>query len=145
MEKQSCGNVLDTTSSTLFKKLSIAGNFSSKTYVFPEVLLSNMLLTAGNETKYFGNKLVADELDRPLFSAILFGRIFALDPPIGHRVASTMTSANHEDSSLVIGVSVAAGVIGLIAIILVIYYRENIKSTCFHCIQRVKRDGYSTV
>ena len=145
MEKQSCGNVLNTTSSTLFKKLSIASNFSSKTYVFPEVLLSNMLLTAGNETKYFGNKLVADELDRPLFSAILFGRTFALDPPIGHRVASTMTSAKHEDSSLVIGVSVAVGVIGLIAIILVIYYRENIKSTCFHCIQRVKRDGYSTV
>lgn len=145
MEKQSCGNVLNTTSSTLFKKLSIAGNFSSKTYVFPEVLLSNMLLTAGNETKYFGNKLVADELDRPLFSAILFGRTFALDPPIGHRVASTMTSANHEDNSLIIGVSVAAGVIGLIAIILVIYYRENIKSTCFHSIQRVKRDGYSTV
>lgn len=78
MEEHSCGE-LTTTSTTIFKSFAIKGNFSNETYVYPEVLLSDMQIISGKETEYFGHKMVVSSFNRALLSAMLFGRTYALD------------------------------------------------------------------
>ena len=78
MEKDSCGS-LTTTSSTIFKSFAIEGNFSNETYVYPEVILSDLQIISGKETEYSGHKMVVSSFNKPLLSAMLFGRTYALD------------------------------------------------------------------
>jgi len=78
MEEQSCGSST-TTSSTIFKSFAIEGNFSTETYVYPEVILSDLQIIPGKETEYSGHKMVVSSFNKPLLSAMLFGRTYALD------------------------------------------------------------------
>ena len=78
MEEQSCGSST-TTSSTIFKSFAIEGNFSNETYVYPEVILSDLQIVSGKETEYSGHKMVVSSFNKPLLSAMLFGRTYALD------------------------------------------------------------------
>ena len=59
MEEHSCGSST-TTSSTIFKSFAIKGNFSNETYVYPEVILSDLQIISGirKETEYSGLKMV---------------------------------------------------------------------------------------
>ena len=78
MEGQSCGSFI-TTSSTIFKSFAIEGNFSNETYVYPEVILNDLQIISGKETEYSGHKMVVNSFNKPLLSAMLFGRTYALD------------------------------------------------------------------
>lgn len=78
MEEHSCGSST-TTSSTIFKSFAIKGNFSNETYVYPEVILSDLQIISGKETEYSGHKMVVSSFNKPLLSAMLFGRTYALD------------------------------------------------------------------
>ena len=75
MKEHSCGSST-TTSSTIFKSFAIQGNFSSETYVYPEVILSDLQIISGKETEYSGHKMVVSSFNKPLLSATLFGRIY---------------------------------------------------------------------
>ena len=78
MEEDSCGT-FTTTSSTIFKSFAIRGNFSNETYVYPEVIVSDLQIISGEETEYSGHKMDVSSFDKPLLSAMLFGRTYALD------------------------------------------------------------------
>ena len=78
MEEQSCGSSA-TTSSTIFSSFAIDGNFSNETYVYPEVIVSDLQIVSGKETEYSGHKMVVSSFNKPLLSAMLFGRTYALD------------------------------------------------------------------
>lgn len=78
MEEDSCGTPT-LTSSTIFNSFQLMGNFSSKAYVFPEVLASNVELIAAKEISISGNVMSVNSFEKPLLSAALFGRIFELD------------------------------------------------------------------
>ena len=78
MEEDSCGT-FTTTSSTVFKSFAIEGNFSNETYVYPEVILSDLQIISGKETEYSGHKMAVSSFNKPLLSAMLFGRTYALD------------------------------------------------------------------
>ena len=78
MEENSCGS-FTTTSSTIFKSFAIEGNFSNETYVYPEVILNDLQIISGNETEYSGHKMVESSFNKPLLSAMLFGRTYSLD------------------------------------------------------------------
>lgn len=78
MEEDSCGT-LTTTSSTIFKSFAIRGSFSHETYVYPEVIVSDLQIISGKETEYSGHKMDVSSFDKPLLSAMLFGRTYALD------------------------------------------------------------------
>ncbi len=79
MLKDSCG-MATLTSSTIFNSFQLMGNFSSKAYVFPEVLASNVELIAAKEISISGNvNMSVNSFEKPLLSAVLFGRIYELD------------------------------------------------------------------
>lgn len=78
MEKDSCGTATQT-SSTIFNAFQLMGNFSSKAYVFPEVLASNVELIPAKAIAISGNVMSVNRFEKPLLSAVLFGRIYELD------------------------------------------------------------------
>ena len=78
MEKSSCGTPTQT-SSTIFNSFQLMGNFSSKAYVFPEVLASNVELIPAKAMSVSGNVMSVNSFEKPLLSAVLFGRIYELD------------------------------------------------------------------
>ncbi|KAL9961908.1 hypothetical protein ACROYT_G030944 [Oculina patagonica] len=78
MEKDSCGSPTQT-SSTIFNSFQLMGNFSSKAYVFPEVLASGVELIPAKAMAISGNVMSVNSFEKPLLSAVLFGRIYELD------------------------------------------------------------------
>ena len=78
MEETSCGTPI-TSASTVFKSFSVVGNFSSKAYVYPEVLSSGVKLISAKNISFSGPKMTVESFNRPLLSAALFGRIYELD------------------------------------------------------------------
>ena len=47
--------------------------------MYPEVILSDLQIISGNETEYSGHKMAVSSFNKPLLSAMLFGRTYALD------------------------------------------------------------------
>lgn len=78
MEKDSCGSPTQT-SSTIFSSFQLTGNFSAKAYVFPEVLASDVELIPAKMMSVSGNVMSVNSFEKPLLSAVLFGRIYELD------------------------------------------------------------------
>ena len=78
MEKSSCGTPTQT-SSTIFNSFQLMGNFSSKAYVHPEVLVSDVELIPAKAMLMSGNVMSVNVFEKPLLSAVLFGRIYELD------------------------------------------------------------------
>ena len=78
MEKDSCGTPTFT-SSTIFNSFQLMGNFSSKAYVFPEVLASNVELVPAEAISISGYVMSVNSFEKPLLSAVLFGRIYELN------------------------------------------------------------------
>lgn len=78
MEETSCGSPTFT-SSTVFNSFSVMGTFSSKAHVYPEVLSSGVKLVSATDIVVSGPKMMVKSFNRPLVSAVLFGRIYELD------------------------------------------------------------------
>ena len=78
MEKDSCGTPTQT-SSTMFSSFQLTGNFSTKAHVFPEVLASDVELIPAKMMSVSGNVMSVNSFEKPLLSAVLFGRIYELD------------------------------------------------------------------
>ena len=80
-DDESCGKPTET-SSTIFKSITLAGNFSSKTTVFPELLgsgIDHIELFPSSVMDFTGNQMVVHSPDKPLVSAVLFGRLYSQD------------------------------------------------------------------
>lgn len=78
MEKDSCGTPT-VTSSTIFNSFQLMGNFSSKAYIFPAVLASDVELIPAKAMSISGNVMSVNKFNKPLLSAVLFGRIYDVD------------------------------------------------------------------
>lgn len=78
MEESSCGTATQT-SSTVFKSFHLMGNFSTKAYVFPAVLASDVELIPAEAMSISGNVMSVDSFNKPLVSAVLVGRVFEAD------------------------------------------------------------------
>lgn len=78
MKEDSCGSPIQT-ASTAFTSFTLMGNFSSKAHVFPEVLSSDVELVSAKSISVSGSKMVVESFNKPLLSAVLFGRIYDLD------------------------------------------------------------------
>ena len=123
MEGHSCGSST-TTSSTIFKSFAIKGNFSSETYVYPEVILSDLQIISGNETEYSGHKMVVSSFNKPLLSAVLFGRTYALDSSsfiIWHHTQLPQTTAGKTSSGKALkkALAIVLPVIGIVVLVVV--------------------------
>ncbi|XP_068087678.1 pantetheinase-like [Hyperolius riggenbachi] len=81
MDISSCGESVET-ASTRFESFSLSGNFSTS-FVFPEVLLTNVDLARGMFQVINDGRLISkgDISQYPLLSATLFGRWYEKDPP----------------------------------------------------------------
>ena len=80
MQKDSCGSPT-LTAETMFNSFMLMGNFSSKAHVFPEVLSSDVELISAKAILLSGPKMTVQSFNKPLVSAVLFGRIYELDLP----------------------------------------------------------------
>lgn len=78
MEEDSCGSPI-LAASTVFNSFTVMGNFSSKAHVFPEVLSSDVELISAKAMSVSGPKMTVQPFNKPLVSAVLFGRIYELD------------------------------------------------------------------
>ena len=79
LEEKSCGQeTLE--ASTVFKSFSLIGNFSPKAHVYPEVLASRVQLISPKEMQFLGHQMIVMTFNRPLVSAVLFGRVYEWDP-----------------------------------------------------------------
>ena len=77
-EQKSCGQPVKE-ANTAFLSFEIKGNFSSKATVFPEVLSSNVELVSSHSINFDGFSLSSKLMDKPLLSAVLFGRVYSKD------------------------------------------------------------------
>ena len=78
MDDSSCGSPTFSVS-TVFSSFSILGNFSSKAHIFPEVLSSDVELISAKTISVSGPEITVQPFNKPLLSAVLFGRIYELD------------------------------------------------------------------
>ena len=78
VEDESCDKPTET-SSTIFESITLVGNFSSKTTVFPELLGNGIELFPSSLMDFTGNQMVVHSLHKPLVSAVLFGRLYSRD------------------------------------------------------------------
>ena len=78
---ETCG-ASSTNSSATFSRIGIKGNFSTN-FVYPEILLTNLgqlALPSPDSWKYEGNSLQILNVELPVLSVSLFGRLYKKDP-----------------------------------------------------------------
>ena len=74
----SCGLATET-STTVFESISMNGDFSANTTVFPELLGNGIRLAHSSMVKFDGKQMVVNGFKEPLVSAVLFGRQYSQD------------------------------------------------------------------
>ena len=125
MEEQSCGSST-TTSSTIFRSFAIEGNFFNDTYVYPEVILSDLQIVSGKETEYSGHKMVVSSFNKPLLSAMLFGRTYALDSStsvVRHHALLQQVTAGKTSSGRALKIVLPVIAVVVVIFILVVAFR----------------------